>query len=91
MNEHDKEVARFRARVNLHQRTGWSMVYTHSHPFDITLHKDTIGSAQATGYGGIARSTLASAPTRSSFRRIYVDREGKVQVRLVSSLPRFYA
>jgi len=88
MNESDEVATRFRARVNLHLRTGWTMVFSRQNRLDVTLRKRAVGLPRALDHGGPGKPSAAAAD-RVSFRRIYVDRDNKVQVRLVGGVPEF--
>ena len=71
---------RFQARVNLHLRTGWMIVFTSQNRLDVTRIKRALGSPRGLGHGITAQSVTGSAADRSLFRHIHVDRDGKVQV-----------
>ena len=89
MHEHDEVAARFRARVNLHLRSGWTIVFSRQNRLDVTLSKRAVGRPRTPGPGVTIHAATAAAADRCHFRRIYVDRDSKIQVRLVGGLPEY--
>jgi len=89
MNEHDEVAAHFRARVNLHLRRDWTIVFSHTSRLDVTLTKRVVGCPRTRAPEVTIQATTAAAAHRVSFRRIYVDRDNQVQVRLVAGLPEY--